>query len=80
MAKRRVHLTFPGSLANEPVLWQLSQTYNLAFNIRQADIAEGIGWIMAELEGDPQDVEEGIGWLEGRGVIVAPIEQDVFFP
>ncbi len=75
-----MHLSFPGSLVNEPVLWQLSRAYSLAFNIRQADIAEGIGWIMAELEGDPQDLEDGIEWLEGRGVIVALIEQDVFFP
>lgn len=77
MAKRRVHLTFEGSLANEPILWQLSRTYNVAFNIRQADFAEGIGWIMAELEGEVEDLEEGIKWLEGKGVLVAPIEQDV---
>jgi ABC-type methionine transport system ATPase subunit len=79
MAKRRVHLTFRGRLAEEPVLWQLSQTFDLVFNIRQADFTEGIGWIMAELEGDPQRLENGIRWLEERGVQVAPIEQDVVY-
>jgi ABC-type methionine transport system ATPase subunit len=77
MAKRRVHLTFTGELVKEPVLWQLSQAFDLIFNIRQADVSEGIGWIMAELEGDPQRLENGIKWLEERGVKVAPIEQDV---
>jgi ABC-type methionine transport system ATPase subunit len=77
MAKRRVHLTFTGKLAEEPILWQLSQMFDLIFNIRQADFTEGIGWIMAELEGDPQRLENGIKWLEERGVQVAPIEQDV---
>jgi ABC-type methionine transport system ATPase subunit len=77
MQKRRVHLTFTGKLVEEPILWQLSQTFDLIFNIRQADFTEGIGWIMAELEGDAQRLENGIKWLEDRGVQVAPIEQDV---
>ncbi|MBF8261683.1 MAG: hypothetical protein HW376_1212 [candidate division NC10 bacterium] len=77
MTKRRVHLTFTGKLVEEPILWQLSQTFDLIFNIRQADFTEGIGWIMAELEGDAQRLENGIKWLEDRGVQVAPIEQDV---
>ena len=79
MQKRRVHLTFTGKLVEEPILWQLSQTFDLIFNIRQADFTEGIGWIMAELEGDPQRLENGIKWLEDRGVQVAPIEQDVVY-
>ncbi len=77
MAKRRVHLTFPGRLADEPILWQLSQACGLVFSIRQADFTEGIGWIMAELEGDPQALDRGIRWLEEKGVHVDPIEQDV---
>ena len=77
MTKRRVHLTFTGKLVEEPILWQLSQNFDLIFNIRQADFTEGIGWIMAELEGDAQRLENGIKWLEDRGVQVAPIEQDV---
>lgn len=77
MTKKRVHLTFTGKLTEEPILWQLSQTFDLVFNIRQADFTEGIGWIMAELEGDPLMLENGIKWLEDQGVQVAPIEQDV---
>lgn len=77
MAKRRVHLTFPGKLADEPLLWQLSQTFDLIFNIRQADYTEGLGWMMTELEGTAANLEAGLQWLEGQGVHVAPIEQDV---
>ena len=79
MAKKRVHLTFTGESARNPILWQLSQTFDLVFNIRQADFTEGIGWIMAEIEGDPQLLENGIKWLEDHGVQVAPIEQDVVY-
>ena len=77
MAKRRVHLTFPGKLADEPLLWQLSQNFEIIFNIRQADYTEGLGWMMTELEGSAANLEAALRWLEGQGVLVAPIEQDV---
>jgi len=77
MAKRRVHLTFQGQFADEPAIWSMSQTFDLRFNIRQADLENGIGWIMLELEGDDQGLAGALRWLEDRGVIVAPIEQDV---
>lgn len=77
MAKKRVHLTFPGSLADEPILWQLSQSYDLVFNIRQADYADGLGWMMAELEGTTEHLEHGLRWLESKGVHVDPLEQDI---
>ena len=77
MAKRRVHLTFQGQLADEPAIWTMSQQFGLVFNIRQADLADGFGWIMLELTGDEEKLTEALQWLEERGVIVAPIEQDV---
>jgi len=77
VAKRRVHLSFPGKLKDEPLLWQTCERFDLVFNIRQADYTEGMGWLMAELEGDVEQLEKGIRWLEEQGVIVGPIEQDV---
>ena len=77
MARRRVHLTFHGQLAAEPAIWTLSQMFDLVFNIRQADIADGFGWIMLELEGEEGRLDGALRWLEERAVVVAPIEQDV---
>ncbi len=77
MAKRRVHLTFPGTLADEPIMWQLCRDFGLVFNIRQADMAESVGWMMLQLEGDDETMERGIRWLEDKGIKVSPIEQDV---
>jgi ABC-type methionine transport system ATPase subunit len=77
MALRRVHLTFQGQMADEPAIWTMSQTFNLVFNIRQADLTEGMGWVMLELEGTEPDLAAALRWLEERGVLVAPIEQDV---
>ncbi|MFB3820015.1 MAG: NIL domain-containing protein [Candidatus Methylomirabilales bacterium] len=77
MGRRRVHLTFQGQLADQPVIWTLSEEFDLVFNIRQADLDEGVGWMMLELDGDDQRIAEALAWLERAGVIVAPIEQDV---
>jgi hypothetical protein len=55
----------------------MSQKFGLVFNIRRADLEEGFGWIMLELEGDEERLADALRWLEERGVIVAPIEQDV---
>lgn len=77
MGKRRVHLTFQGQLADEPAIWTMSQQFDLVFNIRQADLEDGFGWIMLELTGEDRKLAEALRWLEERGVVVAPIEQDV---
>ncbi len=77
MAKRRVHLTFPGTLADEPIMWQLCRDFGLVFNIRQADMAESVGWMMLQLEGDDEALARGIHWLEDKGIKVSPIEQDI---
>ena len=77
MGKRRVHLTFQGQLADGPAIWTMCQQFDLVFNIRQADLEDGIGWIMLELEGENRKLADALRWLEERGVIVAPIEQDV---
>jgi ABC-type methionine transport system ATPase subunit len=77
MGKRRVHLTFQGPLADQPVIWTMSEEFDVAFSIRQADLEDGVGWIMLELEGADERIAEALRWLEAQGVIVAPIEQDV---
>lgn len=77
MGRRRVHLTFQGQLAGQPVIWTLSEEFDLVFNIRQADLDEGVGWMMLELDGDDHRIADALAWLEREGVMVAPIEQDI---
>jgi hypothetical protein len=77
MGKRRVHLTVPGPLADQPLIWTMSEEFDLVFDIRQADLTDGIGWIMLELDGDPERIAAALRWLEAQGVVVAPIEQDI---
>jgi ABC-type methionine transport system ATPase subunit len=78
-AKTRVklYLTYPSRLVREPLIYELSRTFDLVFNIRQASVNEEIGIIAIELDGVPEAIERGIVWLRERGVTVEPIEKNV---
>lgn len=73
MAKRRVMLTFPEELLSEPVIFTISQQFNLVTNIYQAQVTEDQGWIMLELDGKEEDIEAGITWAISKGVRVDTI-------
>ena len=78
-AKTRVklYLTYPSRLVREPLIYELSRTFDLVFNIRQASVNEEIGIIAIELDGTSDGIERGIAWLRERGVTVEPIEKNV---
>lgn len=73
----KLYLTYPSRLVREPLIYQLSRTFNLVFNIRQASVNEEIGIIAIELDGPADAIEQGIAWLRERGVTVEPIEKNV---
>ena len=64
----KLYLTYPSRLVREPLIYHLSRTFDLVFNIRQASVNEDIGIIA---------IEQGIAWLRERGVTVEPIEKNV---
>ena len=78
-AKTRVklYLTYPSRLVREPLIYHLSRTFDLVFNIRQASVNEDVGIIAIELDGTEESIEQGIAWLRERGVTVEPIEKNV---
>ena len=72
MTRRRVCLTFPEELLKEPVIYNLSQQFKVATNIRRADVSESRGWIVLELEGEEKEIEDGLAWVTSKGVRVDP--------
>ena len=72
MAKRRVMLSFTLETITEPIIYTISQQFNLVTNIRQADLAEDRGWIVVEFDGDEEDIEAGLAWAISKGVRVDP--------
>ena len=76
MAKQQIMLSFPGELLSEPIIFNLSQEFNLITNIRRADITDERGWMLIELEGKAEDIEAGITWAISRGVRIDKISDN----
>lgn len=70
----RYWLNFSGPSATDPLVCEMSKKFDLVFNIRQATIHDTGGIMAIELTGERQTVKAAIAWLEGRGVVVEPVE------
>ena len=77
MAKRRVMLAFTPETIAEPIIYTISQQFNLVTNIHQAELTEERGWIILELNGKDQDIEAGIAWAISKGVRVDPVSGEM---
>ena len=77
MAVQRLRFTFPADLIKEPVIYLIGQRFEVITNIRMADVDERTGWVVLELEGDPDEIARSVAWAESRGVRVDPITGDV---
>ena len=77
MAKRRVHLTFPENLVQEPIIFNLGKQFDIVTNIRRANVEDNFGWVILELDGDEQALDRGLTYLEEKGVQVNTIAGDV---
>lgn len=74
MTGRRLHLTFPEHLIDEPVIHTLGKDFGLVTNIRRANVDERFAWVILEVDGEPNVVEDAVRWLADRGVQVDRIE------
>ena len=77
MAKRKVKLTFPQHLIQEPVIFRMARRFDVMPNIRRAKITETVGEVVLELEGADDALKHGLAYLAEQGVIVEPVEGDV---
>ena len=77
MAKRRVHLTFPEDLVQEPIIYNLGTRFNIVTNIRRANVEDSFGWVILELDGDERALDEGLKYMEDLGVQINEIAGDV---
>ena len=75
--RRTVRLTFSQQLADEPILFQVARDYDLVPTIRRAHLDPSGGEVLLQLEGAEENVESAMDYLRGRGVAVAPANEDV---
>jgi ABC-type methionine transport system ATPase subunit len=77
MAKRRVHLTFPENLVQEPIIYNLGKRFDIVSNIRRANVEDTFGWVILELDGDEEALDQGLRYMEELGVQINTIAGDV---
>ncbi|MBN2453018.1 MAG: 4Fe-4S binding protein [Candidatus Omnitrophica bacterium] len=78
MVSKRIVLTFPHDMVDQPIVYKLVKEHNLVFNILQAKITpreEGV--MVLELKGKKEDYVAGIKYLRSIGVKIQPISRDV---
>ena len=77
MARKRVRFTFEGDAVSEPLVYTLGHEFQIVTDIRMADVEDGVGWVMLQLEGDADEIDKGIAWMQSKGVRVDPLSGDV---
>ena len=70
-------LSYTLETITEPIIYTISQQFNLVTNIRQADLAEDRGWIIVEIDGAEKDIEDGIAWAISKGVRVDQTTEEI---
>lgn len=78
MTKKRLVLTFPAQLVDEPITYHLIKDYELMVNILRANVtADEEGRMVIEISGEKPALEKGVKYLAELGVKVQPLAQDV---
>ena len=78
MVSKRIVLTFPHKMVDQPIVYRLVKDYDLVFNILQAKITpQEEGLMVLELKGTKEHYAGGIKYLTGLGVRIQPLSQDV---
>ena len=73
----RLFVSFPESLVERPMIYELVKRFDVVPNIRRANVEAHSGWVILELSGAPSTRDEAIAYLEGLGCTVNRMEGDV---
>jgi len=74
---KRLWLTYPKKVIQQPVIYELGHRFKVITNIRQASVTEEVGIASLELVGERAEIKKAIKWLEGLGIKVEPVEINV---
>ena len=78
MPRKRIVLTFPNRLVDQPITYHLVKNHDLMVNILRANITpEEEGRLVVEVSGKKKDMQSGIDYLNEIGVDIQPLTQDV---
>ncbi|MCE5243192.1 MAG: NIL domain-containing protein [Syntrophobacteraceae bacterium] len=78
MAIKRLVLSFPPHMIDQPITYQLVKKYDLMVNILRARITPNEeGRLVMEISGKKKNLDEGLAFLDDLGVRVEPLAHDI---
>ena len=78
MRRKRLVLTFPPGLIDQPIAYHLIKNYDLMVNIRRGNITpRDQGRLIIEMSGKKRNLDEGMAYISGLGIEVQSLAQDV---
>ncbi len=78
MNQIRLQLIYPEEKVKEPVICMVCKNFQVVINIRTAKVTKDTGILTVELDGPEEEIEKAIRFMEEFGVIVQPIEGQIF--
>jgi ABC-type methionine transport system ATPase subunit len=70
MARRKVFLTFPQKIVNEPILYEIGRRFEVIPNIKGASVTDEVALLALVLEGEDDEIRKVLAYLENLGVKV----------
>jgi ABC-type methionine transport system ATPase subunit len=77
VTRKKVRLTFPEALIQEPIIYQMGHEFRVVTNIRMADVDTRVGWVILGIDGEADEIQRALDWAEAKGVRVDPVTGDV---
>jgi len=78
MRKKRVVLTFPPNMIEQPIAYNLIKDYDLMVNVLRGNITpREQGRLIVEMSGNKKNIDSGMNYLSGLGVEVQSLAQDI---
>ena len=78
MLKRKMILTFPPDVVEEPITYKLIKVYDLWINILRAKIEPGnIGKLVIEMKGEKKQIEDALKFIRDLKVVAEFLEKEV---
>ena len=67
---KKVKFTFPDSLITQPLIYEMSQIFDVVTNIEKANVGEKEGWVVLGLRGTGSDIDNALEWMTEQGVCI----------
>jgi hypothetical protein len=77
MASVRLFVSVPEDIVERPIVYEIVKRFDIVPNIRRANVEAHSGWLILEVNGEPDQLDAAIAFLEEAGCTVNRMEGDV---